>query len=205
MTMAAPLATQDRSTVSITTTSANLPLTSLTLKQLNTTARAFEQLPLERQPIAELLAAYEGHYQNNQLTVAQRREVLMQIIRLRRNAALAMTLQEILLVQQSLDKMPSEARISVAAAPRRQRTSYQAVGQLTVSGVYDGTSLPLLFRLVSSNLRTVVYLRPNDRIDTTAMMGKILGVNGPSRYDPALKLHVLEAQSIELLTPQALK
>lgn len=189
-----------------TTLSSNVALASLSLEQLNGTLPAIEQLPLERQPIADLLAAYEGHYQNTQLSATQRREVLMQIIRLRRNAALATTLQEIAIVQRSLDIAPvTTVSLAGAGAAPPQRVEYDAMGQLVASGVYDGVHLPRLYRLVSPSMRTVVYLRPNDSIDATAMMGKIVGVYGPARYDPALKLRVLEAERIDLLKPEAMK
>ncbi len=188
--------------------SGSLALTSMSLAQLNRTMEAVEKMPLEQQPIGDLLAAYDGHYQSESLTASARRDVLMRIIKLQRNAALARTLQEIALVQQGLDRMAGTPTLTLSSAPvlgLAAPVEYDAVGRLAASGVYDGINLPRLYRLVSPNMRTVAYLRPSDLVNTTAMLGKVVAVKGPARYDPALKLNVLEAQSIDLLRAQVVQ
>lgn len=157
-----------------------------------------QKLPLEQQPINELLADYEALYQTPNLPVTDRRTVLMRIIRLKRNAALASTLTEISQVQKNLSTP------EYSSAPQAPVARFDAVGQLLASGVYDGTNLPRLYRLVApSSMQTIAYIRPiSGTVNATAALGRIVGVVGQSRHDSALKLRLLEAEQIVVLSPQ---
>jgi hypothetical protein len=179
---------------------ADIQYDQLSFEQLEGVTESMADQPLEQQPIDELLVAYERLYQDAQLDASQRRQVLLQIIKLRRNAALAVTLREIAQVRQSIDSAP--VRVESEPLPNASATQYDAVGQLMASGVYDGINLPRLYRVVSPSMRTVSYVRPSDAIDATDMLGRIVGVIGPSRYDSALKMRVLEARRIDLLRAQ---
>jgi len=171
---------------------------SISLAALEARYEAAQKLPLEDQPIAELLAGYQAKYVAGDLGAQDSRLVALRIARLRRNAQLAQTLREISQVRETIhDVTPT------ASSTASRRVEYDAVGQLVASGVYDGINLPRLFRLVSPTLRTIAYVRPSSEIDTLNMLGQIVGVNGTSRYDPALKLSVLEADKIETLKAES--
>jgi uncharacterized protein YgiM (DUF1202 family) len=178
------------------------PFNELSFEQLERVMAATDGQPLEQQPIDELLGAYERMYQDPQLNAQQRRQVLLQIIKLRRNASLAVTLREISQVRQSINAAPSRMESYSASIANAPAIEYDAVGQLMASSVYDGINLPRLYRVVSSSMRTIVYVRPSDAIDVSSMLGQVVGVAGPSRYDSALKMRVLEAREIDLLRAQ---
>jgi len=178
------------------------PFDQLSYEELERVMAATAGQPLEQQPIDELLGAYERMYQDPLLDPQQRRQVLLQIIKLRRNASLAVTLREITQVRQSINSAPSRIDAYAESLENATAIQYDAVGQLMASSVYDGINLPRLYRVVSSSMRTIVYVRPSDVIDATNMLGRIVGVVGPSRYDSALKMRVLEAREIDLLRAQ---
>lgn len=159
-----------------------------------------EKLPLEQQPISDLLSAYELLYSQPGLTPQDKRTVLQRIIKLRRNAALAQTLREIGQMQMTLSSEPATP-VAPATPPAPPSPQYDAVGQLLASGVYDGVNLPRLYRIVSPRMRTIAYVRPAASIDSVAMLGKIVGVKGDTRVDQSLKLRVLEPSSIVVLSP----
>lgn len=81
---------------------------------------------------------------------------------------------------------------------------YTLVGRLTASALYDGKRLPLMYRLQSVDAgggRTIAYLVPNEDIDLRGRLGSIVGVEGQSRIDPALKLRIVQPSRVDLLTP----
>lgn len=80
---------------------------------------------------------------------------------------------------------------------------YTAVGRLGSSTIYDGRRLPHLKRLrAPGSGRTVAYLMPDDGFDLDGMLGQLIGVVGERRYEPALRLHVIEPRRIDILAPE---
>ncbi len=82
---------------------------------------------------------------------------------------------------------------------------YKLVGRLTASALYNGRTLPLMYRLQSvegGSGRTLAYLVPNEGIDLNGRLGQIIGVTGDSRIDPALKLRIVHPTRIDTLTPR---
>jgi len=81
------------------------------------------------------------------------------------------------------------------------RTDYTAVGVLNASSVYDGTRLPLLFRLMDpASGQTVAYLAAKDPNMISTMLGTLVGVRGTQRFDEALKVNVIDPGTIDILT-----
>lgn len=81
------------------------------------------------------------------------------------------------------------------------RTDYTAVGVLNASSVYDGTRLPLLFRLTDpASGQTVAYLAAKDPNMISTMLGTLVGVRGTQRFDEALKVNVIDPGTIDILT-----
>lgn len=103
------------------------------------------------------------------------------------------------------DAMPDRVAVVVVAEEdeplaAEAQPEYSAVGRLQASTLYTGDQLPLMFRLVDplSNL-TVAYITPPAE-DRTRLLGRLVGVVGQSRYDPALKLKIIDAEQIDLLS-----
>ncbi len=81
------------------------------------------------------------------------------------------------------------------------RREYVAVGRLNASTVYDGTRLPLLFRIQDpSGGQSIGYLQPGQGFDLTALLGQLVGIVGSQGYDSALRLNVVTPTRIDLLT-----
>jgi len=79
---------------------------------------------------------------------------------------------------------------------------YVAVGRLATSTIYEGTRMPLLFRIQDiSTGRTVAYVRPTDGFDLTAMLGQLIGVIGRKTYDGTHRVDLIDPKRIDLLSP----
>jgi hypothetical protein len=79
---------------------------------------------------------------------------------------------------------------------------YTIVGELQPSTVYDGTRLPLMFRVVSvggGSPRTLGYLKPGKDMDLTKMMGQVVGVIGDATLDRSLKLNIIDPVKVVTL------
>lgn len=83
---------------------------------------------------------------------------------------------------------------------------YTIVGVIQPSTVYDGQSLPLMFRVVSvggSAPRTLGYLRPNEKFNLVEMVGLVVGVIGEANVDRSLQLNVIDPVRVDILRPGA--
>lgn len=95
------------------------------------------------------------------------------------------------------------AQINGIAVAIEARSEYTAVGVLNASIIYDGATLPLLFRLQDpSTGQTVAYVVPGDGFQLSTMLGTLLGIKGEKAYDDALKLDTITPKTIDFLTPR---
>jgi hypothetical protein len=70
--------------------------------------------------------------------------------------------------------------------------------------VYDGATLPLLYRLQDpTSGQTVAYLVPDDSYTLSTMLGTLIGVRGEKCFDDALKLDTITPTTIDPLTPKS--
>jgi hypothetical protein len=78
----------------------------------------------------------------------------------------------------------------------RTRQPWDAVGRLNASSIYNGERLPLLYRLQDQGTgQTIAYILPTPEFDLPSMLGLLIGVKGPMRYDESLRLNtILPAQ-----------
>lgn len=94
-------------------------------------------------------------------------------------------------------------QIDAVAKAIEARSEYTAVGVLNASIVYDGSNLPLLFRLQDpSSGQTVAYVVPGDGFQLTSMLGTLIGIKGEKAFDNALKLDTITPKTIDFLTPR---
>jgi hypothetical protein len=80
---------------------------------------------------------------------------------------------------------------------------YTIIGRLIPSTVYDGTRLPLLYRVHSpepGTARTLGYLQPDAGMDLTSKLGQIVGVVGDTRYDETLKATLITARKVDVVS-----
>lgn len=164
-----------------------------------------QKMPLENQPLAELLAGYEALNKLNDLPAVDRQIVSVRLQQLPRAIEAQNGLKAAQAGLQGADK-PIE--VPKPAGPMRPAvydpSKYDAVGQLLASGIYDGDNGPRLFRLVEpSTYRTLGYVQPGNAFDPQQVLGKIVGIVGNSKFDPALKLRVIEVKHLDLLQAPA--
>ncbi len=99
----------------------------------------------------------------------------------------------------SLEREVSEQRRLNAAA-----LSYDVVGRLTPSVVYDGRSLPKLYRIEAGEFgaaRTVAYVLPTEGIEFSPLIGRTVGIRGEVREDSGLGVRLVRPKAVEGLVP----
>ncbi len=148
------------------------------------------KLPIDQQPIGELVAEYESLIASqsmppNAKQVAEfrvqalkvRAEALKQFETVKQSQASAATKQQDLVAEQvELEQRVAQTNV----------TRYAAVGRLTVSNLQAGNTT--FYRLVDpANSRTVIYVRTNDA-KVGPMMDKFVGVKGEVVKDASLNL-----------------
>ena len=108
------------------------------------------------------------------------------------------SLREIaMLKQKSNAKIDGVADLSLAMMTRQP---FDAVGRLNASTVYNGERLPLLYRLQDQSTgQTIAYILPGPTFDLSSMLGLLVGVKGPVRYDESLRLNTITPLSIDVL------
>jgi outer membrane biosynthesis protein TonB len=161
------------------------------LSELEAEFESVQELPLEDRPLGELIAQYEALQAAGGLTQNQTYRVASRLASLRHDFEIVQGLNAI-----------AEAREPLAQAETQpaDAVSYDAVGRLLASSVYDGKTLPRMYRLADpATGRAVAYIRPGGPVDTTSHLGRLVGVQGEQAYDPALKLKVLTVKRIDTL------
>ena len=79
----------------------------------------------------------------------------------------------------------------------KTRQPWDAVGRINASSVYNGDRLPLLFRLQDQGTgQTIAYILPTPEFDLPSMLGLLIGVKGPIRYDESLRLNTIAPTQI---------
>lgn len=160
---------------------------------------AVSELPLIDQPIDELIAAYQRLNDDPGLSRRDRNLIMMRIKQLENRKRLAATLRSVSAFRSDLKRRPENASETFEV---QMKSGYAAVGRLLASIVYNGETLPVMYRVVDpGTYRTLAYVRPATKAQATRLLGRIVGVVGRSRYDRALKALVVEVDRLELLEP----
>ncbi len=175
------------------TTPPSAPAKVPSLAELEQRLAEVKDLPVEEKPLAELIAGYEALQQSGQLTQAQANKVRRRLAVLRYEHNIAEALRAIAEAKKAQPAPP---------APVEEPETYNAVGRLLASSVFDGTTLPRMFRLSDpATGSAVAYVRPDGPVPTTPYLGKLVGVVGETRYDPDLKIRVIDVERIVPLQP----
>ena len=174
---------------------------SVSVRALEAKLAATRNLPLEKQPLAELLSGYEAASKDDSLPNIDRKIVAIRLPQIRRAAQIAATLKTSQQVQANSTSVITVPAIPAPAAPGVYKPSdYDAFGQLLASGVYDGDNGPRLYRLVDPvNSRTIVYVIPSNKVDAPMVLGRLVGIIGTPRFDPSLRLQVIEVKRMDIL------
>ncbi len=86
-------------------------------------------------------------------------------------------------------------QVKLAVESAQKQAIYAIVGRMLPSNVYDGKrGMPMMYRVESadfSSTRTIGYVVPREGMDFLPVMGKIVGIVGESKMDPALGLNLV--------------
>jgi hypothetical protein len=100
-----------------------------------------------------------------------------------------------------LDERMKQIRVAIEQANRQ--AVYTVVGRILPSTVYDGKrGMPMMYRIESADLsstRTIGYVVPRDGVDLLPKMGKMVGIIGESKLDPALQLNIIAPTRVDEL------
>ena len=207
----APAAPSDASTGSNAPADPTALGDSPAVRELETKLAAAAKQPVEKRPLAELIAGYEQADAGTDLSPTDRRIVSVRLGQLRDNLAIQKAVQS---AEATRKSNSSPITIPPPPAPPKpgvyNPADYDAVGQLLASTVYDGEASPRLLRIADpANQRTIAYVLPGPKLDAQHLLGKIVGVKGEAKYDPALRLRVIVVDKIDLLlvdgTPEPTK
>jgi len=87
-----------------------------------------------------------------------------------------------------------------------QGREYQAVGRLLPSALYDGDTLPLLYRLASidpTSPRTIAYITPEPELNLDSKTGAIVGVMGAGNQETTGEIPFVNPSVVDVLRPAA--
>lgn len=84
----------------------------------------------------------------------------------------------------------------------RKGRSYQLVGRLVVSNVYNGERLPKMYRIqtvsrVDGSPRTLGYVTPDASME--GKLGSVVGIVGEPRFDPQLRLVIVRPDQVDVM------
>jgi hypothetical protein len=109
--------------------------------------------------------------------------------------------QEVASAQEKM-RLSADETATVREALERS-AEYTAVGRIASSTIYDGTSLPKLFRIQDpATGRTVAYLKPDAEYTLANRVDMIVGIVGDKVYDESLRLNIITPRRIESLSPE---
>lgn len=147
---------------------------------------------VEDQPIDEMIQAYQDLAKDPSITPQDRRLIGIRLLALERNKQLQETLAQI---AEARETKPEPTVVEEPGA-----VTYDAIGMLMVSTVYDGRSLPLLYRLADPKTqRTLAYVEPGEGDTIRGSIGKMVGVTGRVEYDASVKKNIITVQRIDHL------
>jgi len=170
-----------------------------TLQGADAAFRAAMNRPLRQRPVDQLLSDCQTLAADDALSYHDRLTASTYVAQLQYMARAVRVLADIDGLQDEL-AAAQQARASAArVAPAQRPVRYDATGRLVVSTVFDGRRLPRLYRLVNpQDGGTVGYVRPSATFDPTESLGRIVQIVGKPRFDPNLKLHVIDPVQVHV-------
>lgn len=170
-----------------------------TLDDVETAFKALQKEPIETaevMPLRDLyLALAERHPKDQKIQrYAQTRAKQLEIWQQLQQKKL-----EVTGAQDRMKTTADEAEAIRAALERSQE--YTAVGRVAASTIYDGVSLPKLFRLQDSATgRTIAYLKPDADYMLANRIDIIVGIVGDKVYDESLRLNIITPRRVDALS-----
>ncbi len=155
--------------------------------------------PLEEQPIDQMLETYQELKADESLGRRGKQIVELRLFQLGRSK---MALDAIRDLEQASSRLEKEQTPTPDFEPGLLPVFYNLKGTLVASAVYNGTSLPRLFRLTADDgVTTIAYVRAADVADPAKMLGARVGIVGKVVMDEQLKVQLAQVERIDVLTP----
>ncbi|MEM6749927.1 MAG: hypothetical protein AAF612_05590 [Planctomycetota bacterium] len=176
------------------------PAVSSALRDVEERMLPYFVAPVENQPFDEMQSAYEAVRKDESLTRKDKLIVERRLLAIENNRRVLASLQRIDQAKAAV----GEASTAPLPDPADRPSAYAAVGELAVSGVYNGARLPRLFRVVEPNSqRTIAYVQPGPAVRAERVVGKLVGVVGQPAYDRALRIEIIAPTRLDLLEAQS--
>ncbi|MGH7131160.1 MAG: hypothetical protein ACREJO_04360 [Phycisphaerales bacterium] len=96
-----------------------------------------------------------------------------------------------------------QAETNARLTELQKQRYYSVIGRLMSSTIYDGVRQPLMFRIVSPEpgfMRTLGYIVPDKSFDLASKIGLVVGIDGDSKRDEALKANVITPRHIDIVS-----
>ena len=172
---------------------------SAPLKEAEQRLQEIQGMALEDQPLVDLFNTYQRLATEPNLESEDRQIITVRIAELRHRIEVADALRQIAAARENIrtDLIQEVLNDERLTSPPPQ---YDARGRLQASGVYNGNTLPQLFRVVEpASNRIITYIRLQSEVDPSAYVGKYVGVAGQTVFDPVLKLRLIEVEHLDVI------
>ncbi len=176
--------------------------TTARIKELDQAFERVNSQPLGEAEYETLISEYERSINglSGQLSPRQRSllEQRLNILKFRKD----LRQQQLALLNESSSEQQRNQQVLQKVSEVEASRVYSIIGQLQPSTVYNGQTLPLMFRIQSvgtSVPRTLGYIKPDPRFALDSKIGQVVGVIGETSMDKALNLNVITPVRIDLL------
>lgn len=172
------------------------------IKELDQAFDRVNAQPLGEAEYETLISEYERTIQQLSGQLSPRQKALLEqrlnILKFRKD----LRQQQLALLNESGTTQAQNQQVLQNVAQVEATRVYSIVGQLQPSTVYNGQTLPLMYRIQSvgtSVPRTLGYIKPDPQFNLDSKLGQIVGVIGEASMDRELKLNVITPVRIDLL------
>ena len=154
----------------------------------------------------EELAALGARYSLLAVELANQPSLLLQVKARAEQLKIQLEVQESIQTLAALRAQREREKDEIRAVAQaiEARSDFNVVGNLNASIVYEGTKLPLLYRVQDPTTgATVAYVQPQEGISAdllATMLGTLVGIKGEVAFDPSLGVNLVRPRAIESLT-----
>lgn len=174
------------------------------IEQLNEMFDRVWKQPAESAELDEAIAELRGYTETlssspNDRAVAKSMQRRIAALELRRDLRNEKLRQEE--TRRSIDTKVTQLRQRILEL-ESQRV-YTVIGRLIPSAVYDGSRLPMLYRIESpepGSARTLGYLQPDPKLDLSSKLGVVVGIEGDIRFEDSLKANIITARKVDQIS-----
>lgn len=176
--------------------------TAARIKELDAAFGRVNAQPLGEAEYESLIAEYERSIEELSADLSPRQKALLMarldILKFRKD----LREKQQALLNESSSTQQQNLQVLQRVTQVESTRVYTMVGQLQPSTVYNGQTLPLMYRIQSvgtSVPRTLGYIKPDPKFALESKLGMLVGVIGETTIDKELRLNVIDAVRVDLL------